>query len=312
MLTPWAAGCCPRCPWATDSAKRWAQALIVEPTGVSGVDVSRVSRVDLVSRSATGRVWVLDLAAAPAALAPVPARRLPLVDLGTLSHRRGRRADRPGGAGAVLGDRRPPGRAEHHGGGRDYSSARRPHRVTVDLAPGQTRAASPSTSGADRVDDLEVTGVGLIAWAGRGVMVDDYLGNLSIRDDDPTPRARLSVAQARVAEGQVAEWQVRLRRPVDYWAGVRFQVVAGPARPARLRVGDLPRDWVRDRTGKQPATRPLFRAGLVDYVSLRPGRTVAELRMPIRRDGLREGVEAVTVAVRWNGRVLTRTIRVTD
>ena len=279
---------------------------------MSGVDLSRVSRVDLVSRSATGRVWVLDLAAAPAALAPVPARRLPLVDLGTLSVDEG---DEPTAQVArvpfsVTGDLT--GRAEITVAVVDYSSARRPHRVTVDLAPGQTTGSVPVDFRADRVDDLEVTGVGLMAWAGRGVMVDDYLGNLSIRDDDPTPRARLSVAQARVAEGQVAEWQVRLRRPVDYWAGVRFQVVAGPARPARLRVGDLPRDWVRDRTGKQPATRPLFRAGLVDYVSLRPGRTVAELRMPIRRDGLREGVEAVTVAVRWNGRVLTRTIRVTD
>ena len=46
-------------------AKRWGQDLRVSLSGVGGVDLSRVTQVGLVSRNASGRVYVADVSATP-------------------------------------------------------------------------------------------------------------------------------------------------------------------------------------------------------------------------------------------------------
>ncbi len=65
--------------------KRWAQAVVADPgAAAAGIDLTQVARLDVVGDSPDGRLWILDVAAAPFALAAVPELRLPLVSLGSL------------------------------------------------------------------------------------------------------------------------------------------------------------------------------------------------------------------------------------
>src|SRR6185312_13669257 len=84
LLTPVGGGTLPRLGRRAETEKYWAQTLVVDPAGATGVDLGRITRVDLVSASDHGRIWVADLGTAPAKLAPVPERRLPTVDIGRM------------------------------------------------------------------------------------------------------------------------------------------------------------------------------------------------------------------------------------
>ena len=61
--------------------KRWAQSVIADPADAAGIDASQVVRLDVIGDSADGRLWILDVAAAPDALVSVPDERLPLVSM---------------------------------------------------------------------------------------------------------------------------------------------------------------------------------------------------------------------------------------
>ena len=65
-LTPEQDGKLPELLAAPGLTKLWAQALLVDPSSASGIDLTRITRVELIGKSAKGRVWVAELAAAPA------------------------------------------------------------------------------------------------------------------------------------------------------------------------------------------------------------------------------------------------------
>ena len=96
-----------------DTAKYWAQTLIADPSGATGVDLARIVRVDLVADTDQGRLWV----ARPRRRA-VRARPGPRPAAG---HRRPARRDGGGG-------RRERQRRGHRRRSRSTSSARSPPR----------------------------------------------------------------------------------------------------------------------------------------------------------------------------------------
>ncbi len=71
-------------------AKRWAQNLRAPLAGIAGVDLSDITSVGLVTASAAGRVWVLDMTAHPtAALPSAPIDALPTMSLGSVIQQEG-------------------------------------------------------------------------------------------------------------------------------------------------------------------------------------------------------------------------------
>jgi acetyl esterase/lipase len=62
-------------------SKRFAQNLRVPLDGVNGVDLSSITGVDLITESATGHVFVLDVASVPTSLPAAQSTRLAYVDL---------------------------------------------------------------------------------------------------------------------------------------------------------------------------------------------------------------------------------------
>ena len=120
--------------------KRWAQSVIADPSAAAGIDLEQVERLDVIGDSADGRLWILDVAAAPDALAAVPERRMPTVSLGSLTVTEG---DRRGTSVArlpftVTGELTRP--AHLVVGMFDQFSRRGRNQFRLDLAPGLDRA----------------------------------------------------------------------------------------------------------------------------------------------------------------------------
>ncbi len=288
--------------------KAWGQALLVDPGAADGIDLTRVTAVELVSGTDAGRVWVADLAAAPPSLAAVPRSRAGTIDLGAVRVPEGdgpgqvtadvpftvRGLDRPGRAVVVVGGST----------GRD--------RFVLDLAPGQTTGSLPITYEADDLDDVGGERVQYGAFAVRGLMTDSYLGRARVVDDDPTPAITVRRARRTVREGRDVVLRVGLAAPVDYAMPLAATVVRGP-RPD-VDVAD-----VRGLEGLDPEASPddpLGSVGAALYASIPAGETSAVLRLPTRADRRVEPRESLTLRVlaeTADGRVrTTRTTYVTD
>lgn len=303
-LVPVGGGGLPRLGEQPETEKFWAQALVVDPSAAAGVDLTDVTQVDLVSASDRGRVWVVDLAAAPSTLAPVPAKRLPIIDVGRVSVPEG---DEKGLVTARLpfevhGDVTAPARLSVSTVGQMSGATQL---FSVDLAPGQTSGSIPITYEADRLDDYPRMTTDVSMRAVRGAMTGAWAGGLTVLDDDPMPAVRVRPVQRSVREGKAARWQVTLAGPVDYDLGIRARVVRGPRPP--LAADDVPRAWFESTVYTSPeAGRPLWSYRPEIGRSLRPGATRVVLRVPTKRDARIEKREAVTLLVRV-GPVRSRT-----
>lgn len=309
-LTPAADGTLAPLPGSRYVRKLWARTLVVDPAGAAGVDLTDVVQVDLVGRTDSGHVWLLDVAAAGTDLASVPGQRLPYVELGnarvlegdasgtTVAHLPFRvvgTLTRPATFRVqVVGDRTLSGRGTYD----------------VDLAAGQQSGSIRIGYAADTSYDPGRV-VFANAWGVSGVGTGQWVGQLRIKDDDapPTPTLR---APTSVTEGGAAIWRLRLSESVSQHTYAQVRIVRGPHRRPALRVGDVPDRWLQEHYVEAEATTPLQRAGVWLDGSLRPGSRQLTFRIPTRSDSLREGTELVTLRVKYLGQRVERTIRVLD
>ncbi|WP_346385708.1 hypothetical protein [Nocardioides sp.] len=287
--------------------KVWAQTVVVDPSGAAGIDLNHIKRVDLVGKSDRGRVWVEDLAAAPEALAPVPERRVPVVDVSALRIAEG---DTPGSFTArvpfeISGDVSRPAKLVVVTAGQARGSVQR---FVVDLAPGQTSGSIPIEYTADDRDDLSPSITSVSAWATRDVMTDSYLGQLLVDDDDPTPPITITPVDKTITEGQPAQWEIRIARGVDYELFVGGRVVGGP-KPV-LRGGDVPTSWLKTHAAGTDPDKPLQQLFASIFEQLPAGGKTVVVSLPTRRDGVAEGRESVTVLFEIDRQKWRRTVYV--
>lgn len=308
-VTPVGGGTLPAIGDTRYTKNLWTQTLTVEASGASGVDLSQVKRVDLVSVSSRGRVWVADLGAAPAVLPAVPEERLPVISLTGMSMDEG---DGPGDTTAqvpfkVIGEVKRPARFVVVTAGQESSEVQR---FTVDLAPGQTSGTIPIRYTPDTRDDLDKIVTQITAWPLFGTMTDRYFGSLTILDDDPRPAITVRPVSRRVVEGQPARWRVSLAETVDYDLPLFMKVVRGP-RPT-VRVKDIDKAWISEQAGYLPPRKPLWKAGLMFYDQIRQGRLSTVISIPTRRDRIKERPESLTIKVKLPGFRAIRTVKVVD
>ncbi len=312
VITPEGDGIVRALPVDRRVGKRWAQSVIADPAAAAGIDTSQVVRLDVIGDSSDGRLWILDVAAAPDSLASVPEARLPLVSMGSLTIAEG---DGPGTSVArvpftISGEVTRP--AELTVGILDEASRRGRTRLRVDLAPGQTEGYLRYEYTGNEVDDYPRRSTGFYAFPVSGVMTDKYDGRVTLLDDDPAPRLRVRTPR-RVGEGDTIRVKVALTADTGYDSFVSVQAVRGRGPGHRLAVGDLPAAWrQRHFIESDDPDDPLHRAGLYLYDRLRPGERSGEVTIPIRADSLREGAERVSFRIYFNRERLTRTIRVVD
>jgi hypothetical protein len=279
-------------------SKRWAQTLRVPLDVTAPLDLSAIVRVDLIGVSPDGRVWVMDLSGARTDLPTPPAKRIGTLSLGTA-----RVAEGDGPADTVA--RIPytvrgtvPPDAEIVVIPQDWSTFEplAPIRVPIRRSSGWVRIPIEADTRDDRNRLIVAT-----AFTWSGIMTQGYTGRLRVRDDDPTPAVEVIVPEGRVAEGADAVWKVQLAAPVDYFVTVRARFVEGGRDLPKLRVGDLERRWVREQLGDLREDRLLHKTDRSVWTFVEPGRRRAEIRIPIRRDGVSDGPEVVTLRVRTLG-----------
>jgi hypothetical protein len=308
VLTPVGGGTLPLLGVRDETEKYWAQTLMVDPAAATGVDLTRVTQVDLVSASDQGRVWVVDLGSAPAALSAVPERRLPTIDLGRVRIPEG---DAHGEVTASLpftvnGEVTRPARFAVTTVGQEVGAVQR---FTIDLAPGQTSGSIPITYQADNRDDYAKLVTQVSTWPVRNMMTDAYVGDLTVLDDDPTPRISVRPVHRTVAEGQSAQWEVTLAKSVDYDLFVSGKVVRGPQ--PNVSAGDVSQEWLESNVGEgADLDAPLWSYHPMAFEQLRNGQTHVVLSIPTRKDGVAEGREALTLKLQVGKERFERTVYV--
>jgi len=311
VVTPEGDGIVRALPVDRRVGKRWAQSVIADPAAAAGIDTSQVARLDVIGDSADGGLWILDVAAAPDALAPVPEERLPLVSMGSLTVDEGDQGTSVARVPfTISGEVTRP--AQLTVGVVDEASRRSRSRVRIDLAPGQTEGYLSYEYSGNQVDDYPRRGTGFYAFAVSGAMTDKYDGRLTVLDDDPAPELRIRTPK-RVSEGGTIRIKVSLTADTGYTSYVSVQAVRGIGPGRRLKVGDLPRAWLeRHFIESDDPGDPLHQAGLYLFDRLRPGQRSGEVTIPIRVDSLREGRERVSFRIQLNRERVTRTIRIVD
>ncbi len=304
LVTPARGGRLDRLPGTRRTGKWWAQDLVVDP-GAAAVDLRRIVALELVSGSAAGRVVLLDVASTPATLAPVPARRAPLLDVGRVTRREG-----DGRAPVTV---RVPLRV--------HGTATTPLRVrwfavseTGRQRTGTTTLPAGASSGSiglrhrpDRLHGGDQVRY-LSAYVESGGSTDAWDGSLTLREDDPRPRLRLRRSELRVVEGRDAVVRFRLTTPLAHRGYLQVRFVRTPG--ALAGAADLP---ARLFDVPQPGARPLHRTRQWFWVNVPRGRKRVEFRLPTRADGVPEAAEHLALRFRLDtgGRPAERTVRVT-
>ena len=289
-------------PGSTPLGKLLAQTLRAPIAGSTDVDLSRIASIGLMSRSAEGRVWLLDVAGRQPGLAPPSDVDVPVLRVPNVSEPEGSASDLQQIDVTVVvarGQISPATPVAVRAMGQDGSLLRR---TTVMLEPGESEATFSVPIQRDDLDDLPGTfDFNVFAFATTGTAVTgDYGARVFVHDDDPAPDVAVTRSARTVSEGSAAKWAIHLSEPVDYRASLRWSIVKPASGVRSLRTNDVPTSWLRD-LGVRPPNRPvaLWRVkGLGGSVFYGIGQTDSTVRVPSVVDGRRENREVVVLRVR--------------
>jgi hypothetical protein len=158
----------------------------------------------------------------------------------------------------------------------------------VRLHPGQRTIDVPIVVSGNRIDDEDRTRIFVGLEALHGVSVGDYLGGVTVLDDDPDPVMTIT-RLVTVTKGQTLRWHVSLSVPTNrpvFASGVPADPTTVPGGSPggtvpELTTADVPADWLRG-LGVEPPSPPrmLSAAGLFLGVDVPIGTTGADLEIP--------------------------------
>ncbi|MEV4947818.1 hypothetical protein [Streptomyces sp. NPDC053755] len=285
-------------PGSERTASHWAREIRVPLSAAArtGLDLTRVTTLELTPRSREGRAWLMDAWGWRPGTPAVRPALMPRVDIGRLTVDEGDSGVRT---------YRVPVRVTGSGSGQVRFFVPRPgtdevvHR-TVTVRPGGGSVDVPfavrgnDRYGHDRSQEVFVKAV-------RGAVVGSHHGGVTARDDDPMPTVTLTPVADDVTEGKALTWRVTLSSAAD--ADVAGELALLPlAGGAELSTADVDRRWLEELFGEAPdPARPL--SSVVDRPSLPvtvpAGRTSTEVTVPTVADRLREPEELL------RGRLIT-------
>jgi hypothetical protein len=315
VVTPENGGTLPPLPGRAFSLpKRWGQTLRVDLGGVTGVDLSDIVAIDLISHTPDGRVWILDLSAAPSGGIVEPTGETPLISFGRVTQDEGDsdeaatleipyhiRGDLPDGATVNVTVLDP--------------FARRPGKPQqLAIAPGTADGSFAVEYQPNTIADFHRRTLQIVAFPTSGIETDRYIGFGTIIDDDPVPTVTVKPVARRIAEGTPAQWRIRLSAPLgfsSYVVGAAVRAVDGK----QLTVGDLPKKFrKRHFFPVPPLDTPLPKSHLHLFQQLRTGNTSVTISLPVRRTKASDGQRSVSVRFRVYGipGTITRTITVVE
>ncbi|GGN80774.1 hypothetical protein GCM10011579_066670 [Streptomyces albiflavescens] len=278
-------------PGTERTASFWGQEVRVPLAAAAraGVDLHRVTALELTPRSRSGQAWLMDAWGWRPGMATVRPAVLPRVDIGRLAVKEGDTGVRTYHV---------PVRVSGHGSGTirlfvadpasDQATVRevtvRPGSQSIDVP---VRVRGNTRFGYDVAHDVFVKAV-------HGAVVGAHRGGVTVRNDDPMPTIKVTPVADQVTEGQSLTWRVSLSAVADTDIEASFSVLPVTG-GAELSTTDVDPQWLLENSGEAPRpSRPLSAVqGLSLYATVPAGRSSTELTIPTVTDALTEPEEAV-------------------
>jgi hypothetical protein len=262
----------------------------------SKVDLGSIVSVSLVARIATGRVWVLDIAASQARIQVPAVLNLPKLSIETTTfletdgykqYKLNIIADRPLTTNASIW-------VEPY----DFDST---GGYQLDLVPSKSNVAGSILY--DYVGDQIFTGFTITESysieAVKGVVTGNYFGSFTIVDDEEAPVVSVTSSNVTAREGRSLQWTLKLSTPT---AGTIFYYTAvAPKQGKELTSGDVPKSWLQSVGVFSPPSKPIPLSELSLSINVRfdYGSRSADLMIPLSDDGQTEGNEVVVLKRRY-------------
>jgi hypothetical protein len=295
-------------PGSNPLGKLLAQTLRTPLAGVTGVDLTRITGIGLVSRTERGRIWLLDVAGRRPGLAPESTASVPTVSLVDVDEPEGSANDPQQVTLTVRtrGELTEPTRVLVRAV--EPVEGRTLRRTSVLLRPGDPTATFTVPVERDDRDDFPATSsFNAFVFSTTGaVATGDYAARVEIRDDDAPPMVTIAPVDRTVVEGADVRWRIGLSEPIDYFASIGWRVVRSGDGLPQLGSDDVPARWLRS-VGVTPPDRSvaLWRLDeLRGSVELDPERQRAVVAIPTLGDDRQEAREVV--ALRFQGDQLVR------
>ncbi|MER6613468.1 alpha/beta hydrolase family protein [Streptomyces xantholiticus] len=298
-------------PGSDRTASYWAREVRVPLSAAAraGLDLRRIASLELIPRSRSGQVWLMDAWAWSPGTPAVREAPLARVDIGRLKVKEG-----DSGARTY----QVPVRVSGKGSGTvrlyvlDPATGQAKHRL-VTVAPGSSGIDVPVKVKGNKRYSWDVANDVLVK-AVRGTVVGTYSGGVTAENDDPMPKITVKPVADKVTEGQPLKWQIALSAPADVEMSSTLRFVGVPGRP-ELSTEDVDRQWLLDMIGEVPdGDVPLSRLEYAYlWASVPAGRTTAEVTVPTVGDRVAEqaeyvGLQPVDDEGRPQGPVLTGTV----
>jgi hypothetical protein len=253
------------------------------------VNLSNIVAVLLVARSAIGRIWVIDIAASQARIQQPVVLNLPVISVETLIAPEGNglnsvnvkiTADQPlKSPGSIWVSR-------------GYNTG---FRVDLDSGSSTTVAQIPFEFIGDKFYSMGTFSETLAVGAIRGVVTGNYLGSITVVDDDPVPTLSVVAQSVTAVEGKSLTWRFRLSAPTT-GTSVWF-CIESPTKGNELSSSDVPASWLQQSYVSPPFQPvPLSTLNMYLTVDFDYGATSGSLIMPIVVDTLAENDESVVFA----------------
>ncbi|MFD7326692.1 alpha/beta hydrolase family protein [Streptomyces sp. NPDC059875] len=287
-------------PGSERTASYWGRELRVPLSAAarSGLDLKRVTALELTPRSGSGQAWLMDAWGWRPGTPAVRPAALPRVDIGRLTVAEGNSGVRT---------YRVPVRVSGKGSGqvRVFVAAPDTDEVsyrTVTVRPGSTAIDVPvqvrgnTRYGYDRSHEVFVKAV-------RGAVVGSHRGGVTATNDDAMPTVTMTPVAADVTEGKPLTWRATLSAAADadVYATLAILPVTGGA---ELSTADVERGWLEENFGHVPdPALPLSKVWEEPYlgVNVPAGQLSAEVTVPTVTDGVGEPNEVVRLQlVTWD------------
>ena len=133
----------------------------------------------------------------------------------------------------------------------------------------------------------------------RGLSIGDYVGGLTVLDDDPSPTLTVVPVATDVEEGDDLVWRLQLSDVTDVGVFVQLTAAApGAGLPPEVDTRDLPTSWLQEHevdTSGPP--RLLSEAYPYVYAYIEAGTDGIDVVVPTRTDSRVEGTESLALAL---------------
>ena len=279
-----------RLPGRPSFAKVWARTLRGDLRDVRGVDLARVTSIDVVVATGRGEAWLFDVMAVLPGVRDVPERFVPRLTVCTVDVDEG---DDPAQIVRVPLDVTGPVTDSAQYWVRITDGDFTTRLEVVTFAPGVThRSVEVGFDGDSRPEgdrDLFV-----IAFARRNGTTGAYLGGAHIVDDEHWPRLSVEEAAASGTEADGVRFRFHLDSPLDFAVSEFGQFVTPENGNGEIDSDDVTASTWRRWTFSTPPDPPIApsEAFAISGFEFEAGTTTRRVTYPFVADGHAEGPES--------------------